>query len=81
LAFHRPSAFHGRFLLPPGRKPGRLFGAQNALFGLARQARIERLCSSTRYMAGEAGQMFNSVVNFGLSSPTYGTFTLGVRTR
>jgi hypothetical protein len=78
LAFHRPSAFHGRFLLPPGRKPGRLFGGQNALFGLARQARIERLCSSTRY-AGEAGQ--NNVVNFGLSSPTYGTFTLGVRTR
>jgi hypothetical protein len=48
------------------------------LFGLARQARIERLCSSTRY-AGEAGQ--NNVVNFGLSSQTYGTFTLGVRTR
>jgi hypothetical protein len=32
-------------------------------------------------MAGEAGQMFNNVVDFGLSSPTYGTFTLGVRTR
>jgi hypothetical protein len=80
LAFHRPSAFHGRFLLPAGRKPARLFGGQSALFGLARQARIERLCFSTRY-AGEAGQMFNNVVNFGLSSPTYGTFTLGVRTR
>jgi len=80
LAFHRPSAFHDRFLLPPGRKPGRLFGGQNALFGLARQARIERLRYYTRY-AGEAGQMFSNVVNFGLSSPTYGTFTLGVRTR
>jgi hypothetical protein len=32
-------------------------------------------------MAGEVGQMFGNVADFGLSSSTYGTPTLGVRTR
>jgi hypothetical protein len=53
---------------------------QDALFGLAGQARIERF-SSTRLWLAKPAQMLNNIAYFGRSFPTRGTLILGVRAR
>ena len=42
--------------------------------GLAHEPRVRRTRSATRR---RRGQMFNNAAYFGISSPTYGTFTMG----